>query len=411
MISVGFRILDAGEERITGAQARGHDLDDPELPTREVSIDRDGRHLTVWIGPVERGRSGARTLGAPGRGLMVFVRSQKLRTGTFFYVVTGRHDRPLPVREGVGGAKEYAHELAAEIRKVRRDASTGKSSPRARSGRSRISAKRTCRTPGTEGSRRRGRSSRASSRGASRTGRTSSRSSAPARTSTRSPRRGSARSSPRPADGRARPDQPGPLRRPPAGAAARPGDGGLRVPGRPVRPDPEARRAPRPPGADRALVQRCRPLRPDRPGDATGLRGVGRALPPHREPTRAGGARGRPVPTVPAAQERDRPGVPPRGAAGGRGAAAGAFSRDLWERAAKAFGRPELHPHDLRHTALTLEGRRPGASLESIRKLGGWMSAAMADRYLHPDAHAIGAVRLSSNASSNGRGGRKRRSA
>ncbi len=66
-----------------------------------------------------------------------------------------------------------------------------------------------------------------------------------------------------------------------------------------------------------------------------------------------------------------------------------AFDRKLWTASATAAGHPTLRPHDLRHTALTLAGKVPTASLDSIQKLGGWRSAAMADRYLHPDAAAI----------------------
>lgn len=65
------------------------------------------------------------------------------------------------------------------------------------------------------------------------------------------------------------------------------------------------------------------------------------------------------------------------------------FQRKLWRDAVVLAGHPELRPHDLRHTALTLAGKRPEASLDSLRKLGGWQSAAMADRYLHPDAEPI----------------------
>ncbi len=49
---------------------------------------------------------------------------------------------------------------------------------------------------------------------------------------------------------------------------------------------------------------------------------------------------------------------------------------------------PDLHPHDLRHTRLTLEGGRPGASIESLIVLGGWKDPSMAARYLHPDRAA-----------------------
>lgn len=46
-ISANARILPAGEERFE----RGNDA----LPVRELTIDRDGRALTVWVGPVEPG--------------------------------------------------------------------------------------------------------------------------------------------------------------------------------------------------------------------------------------------------------------------------------------------------------------------------------------------------------------------
>ncbi|MDD1677961.1 MAG: tyrosine-type recombinase/integrase [Methanomicrobiales archaeon] len=65
------------------------------------------------------------------------------------------------------------------------------------------------------------------------------------------------------------------------------------------------------------------------------------------------------------------------------------FDRKFWRLAAAKAGHPDLRPHDLRHTALTLAGKRPEASLDSLQKLGGWQSAAMADAYLHPDSRAI----------------------
>lgn len=71
-----------------------------------------------------------------------------------------------------------------------------------------------------------------------------------------------------------------------------------------------------------------------------------------------------------------------------------AFSRHYWQLAVEQFRRPALHPHDLRHTALTIAGKQLGATLDSIRKLGGWTTTQMADDYLHPDARAIQPVQL-----------------
>lgn len=59
---------------------------------------------------------------------MVYVRSMKLKTGTFHYVIPNRHARPLPCGSG-REALEYAQELAAEIRKANRDARCGKIVP------------------------------------------------------------------------------------------------------------------------------------------------------------------------------------------------------------------------------------------------------------------------------------------
>lgn len=50
-----LRMLPAGEERVRRAQERGHKRDDMSLPIRELAVDRDGRHMTVWIGPVDHG--------------------------------------------------------------------------------------------------------------------------------------------------------------------------------------------------------------------------------------------------------------------------------------------------------------------------------------------------------------------
>lgn len=54
-LRLDVRMLPAGEERIRRAQERGHKRDDMALPTRELVIDRDGRNLTVWVGPVDYG--------------------------------------------------------------------------------------------------------------------------------------------------------------------------------------------------------------------------------------------------------------------------------------------------------------------------------------------------------------------
>jgi len=65
------------------------------------------------------------------------------------------------------------------------------------------------------------------------------------------------------------------------------------------------------------------------------------------------------------------------------------FQRKLWRKAVILAGHSALRPHDLRHTALTLASKQPRASLAILQKLGGWQSAAMADRYLHMDSGAI----------------------
>jgi integrase len=86
-------------------------------------------------------------------------------------------------------------------------------------------------------------------------------------------------------------------------------------------------------------------------------------------------------------------GLPRRFALAGRLAALMAlprvFSRKRWLRAVTACGRPELHPHDLRHTRLTHEGDRRGATLLSVQRLGGWRSPAMAGVYLHGGTEPI----------------------
>lgn len=59
---------------------------------------------------------------------MVYVRSLELKTGRFHYVVTGRHEKPIPCGTG-SEALEYAQELAVEIRKAKRDAKAGRPMP------------------------------------------------------------------------------------------------------------------------------------------------------------------------------------------------------------------------------------------------------------------------------------------
>jgi integrase len=67
------------------------------------------------------------------------------------------------------------------------------------------------------------------------------------------------------------------------------------------------------------------------------------------------------------------------------------FSMKLWNRAAAAFGRPDLNPHDLRHSRLTIEGNRPGCTLFTLQKFGGWKDPMIGRVYLHPDFEAIDA--------------------
>lgn len=66
-----------------------------------------------------------------------------------------------------------------------------------------------------------------------------------------------------------------------------------------------------------------------------------------------------------------------------------AFDRKRWRTAVTAFKRPDLRPHDLRHSRLTHEGSRPGASLLDVQRLGGWKSPAMAGVYLHTGREAL----------------------
>lgn len=48
-LSLDVRILPEGEKRLMGEDGgKG-------LPIRELVLDRDGRNLTVWVGPVEYG--------------------------------------------------------------------------------------------------------------------------------------------------------------------------------------------------------------------------------------------------------------------------------------------------------------------------------------------------------------------
>lgn len=47
------RFSPAGEERIRRAMARGHPGDDPILPIRKLSVQKEGNHFISWLGPVD----------------------------------------------------------------------------------------------------------------------------------------------------------------------------------------------------------------------------------------------------------------------------------------------------------------------------------------------------------------------
>jgi integrase len=71
------------------------------------------------------------------------------------------------------------------------------------------------------------------------------------------------------------------------------------------------------------------------------------------------------------------------------GLAGGAMSRTHWyksfDRARRAVGVPELHPHDLRHAAATLYAQQGATTREIMARLG-HRSRAAADRYQHAAA-------------------------
>lgn len=69
------------------------------------------------------------------------------------------------------------------------------------------------------------------------------------------------------------------------------------------------------------------------------------------------------------------------------------FSYLLWKEAAAAAGVPDLNPHDLRHSSLTILGKRPGMSLLKLQNYGGWKNPAMAAKYLHPGNEALRPVK------------------
>jgi hypothetical protein len=52
------RFSPAGEERIRRSIARGNLGDDPQLPIRQVSLQREGRNFISWYGPVDHGWRG-----------------------------------------------------------------------------------------------------------------------------------------------------------------------------------------------------------------------------------------------------------------------------------------------------------------------------------------------------------------
>jgi hypothetical protein len=47
------RFSPAGEERIRRSMRRGHRGDDPVLPIRKLSVQRDGNRYISWRGPVD----------------------------------------------------------------------------------------------------------------------------------------------------------------------------------------------------------------------------------------------------------------------------------------------------------------------------------------------------------------------
>lgn len=53
-----------------------------------------------------------------------------------------------------------------------------------------------------------------------------------------------------------------------------------------------------------------------------------------------------------------------------------AWSRRTWERVTAEFGRPDLRPHDLRHTAIT-RAIEAGVGWDDLQRLGGWKSLQM----------------------------------
>lgn len=65
------------------------------------------------------------------------------------------------------------------------------------------------------------------------------------------------------------------------------------------------------------------------------------------------------------------------------------FDRRLWNDVVRQLKIPDFRPHDLRHSVLTILGRRPGMSLVTLLNYGGWKDPAMAGRYLHPETHAL----------------------
>ncbi|MDQ6892189.1 MAG: tyrosine-type recombinase/integrase [Acidobacteriota bacterium] len=62
------------------------------------------------------------------------------------------------------------------------------------------------------------------------------------------------------------------------------------------------------------------------------------------------------------------------------------FSRRIW---LDVVGDLDFRPHDIRHSFLTILGKRPGMSLLTLMNYGGWQSPSMAERYLHPGTAAL----------------------
>lgn len=64
------------------------------------------------------------------------------------------------------------------------------------------------------------------------------------------------------------------------------------------------------------------------------------------------------------------------------------FDRALWRKAVEDSKLGDVRPHDIRHSAMVLEGQRPGASLGRLKDRGGWTDPATAALYLRAEGSA-----------------------